>query len=408
MHSADSSLVLDFEELMTGAPVAVGPLYERCRSVPPFWSDRVRGWVVSRHADVTRVLKDESTFPPLTSGTGTTAVYGRTVLQMTGEEHRRKVAPLARRLRNPRMLETDIKDMASDVLGRMLETIPNDVEVDLRERLFSRYPMTVIARLMGLDEAAGFRQLYGTVVAAATSNMQGDPDISARGDAARIAVYEMLRPVIQARRRVPGSDLLSEVCTIEIDGSRLPDDEVLAYALFLFVAGVETTERTLCNFIRHATDHPEDWKRLARDRALVLPAIAETLRFAPPVHGLTRGVALDTAISGTAITAGSKVLTLIAAANRDPAAFDDPETFRLERFIENPIREFTAASLSVAFGTGFHQCTGSMLSRLEMELAVNAMLDRFETLEWADDRPDDRGYVLRAPAEVRVVCRPRV
>ncbi len=191
--------------------------------------------------------------------------------------------------------------------------------------------MAVIAQLMGLDEAAGFRQLYGTVVAAATSNMQGDPEIAARGDAARADVYDMLRSAIEARRRDPGDDLLSELCTMEVDGSPLPDDEVLAYALFLFVAGVETTERTLCNFTRHAVDHPQDWQRLARDRALVLSAIAETLRFAPPVHGLTRGVALDAEINGTAIPAGSKVLAVIAAANRDPEVFADPETFRIGR-----------------------------------------------------------------------------
>jgi len=407
MSAADSRLAADFEELMTGAPVAVGALYERCRSVPPFWSNRVGGWVVTRHADVSRVLKDEITFPPLTSGTGTTAVYGRTVLQMTGEEHRRKVAPLARRLRNARLLETEIKDVTRDVLNRTLEAVPSDAAVDLRERLFSRFPMTVIARLMGLDEAAGFRQLYGTVVAAATSNMQGDPDIAARGEVARVAVYDMLRPAIDARRKDPGDDLLSELCTMEFDGSPLPDDEVLAYALFLFVAGVETTERTLCNFTRHVADHPHDWERLGHDRTLVLPAIAETLRFSPPVHGLTRGVAVDTDISGASIGAGSKVLAVIAAANRDPVVFDDPETFRIERFIENPIREFTAASQSLAFGTGLHQCTGSMLSRLEMDLMVNALLDRFETIAWAGERPDDRGYVLRAPTDLRVVCRHR-
>jgi cytochrome P450 len=407
MPAVRSGIVTDFEELMTGAPSEVATLYGRCREEPPFWSDRVAGWVVSRHADVSRVLKDESTFPPLTSGTGTTSVYGRTVLQMTGEEHRRKVAPLARRLRNPRVLEADVRQVAASVFERMLATVPDGVEVDLRERLFSRFPMTVVARLMGLEEAAGFRELYGTVVAAATSNMQGDPEIAARGEAARAAAYDMLRPSMEARRRAPGDDLLSELVTMDIDGSPLPDGEVLAYALFLFVAGVETTERTLCHLTRHMVDRPEDWQRLAADRQLVLPAIAETLRFTPPVHALTRAVAVDTEISGTPIVAGSKVLAVIAAANRDPNVFDDPEVFRIDRFRDNPIREFTAASLSLAFGTGLHQCTGSLLSRLEMELAVNGMLDRFERISWVGDRPNDRGYVLRAPTEVRVVCHPR-
>ena len=213
-------------------------------------------------------------------------------------------------------------------------------------------------------------------MAAATSNLQGDPDIAARGEAARVAVYHMLRPAIEARRNDPADDLLSELCTMEIDGSPLPDDAVLAYALFLFIAGAETTERTLCNLTRHVANDPLDWERLAHDRTLVLPAIAETLRFAPPVHGLTRGVAVETDISGVSMVAGSKVLAVIAAANRDSEVFDDPETFRIERFIENPDREFTAASLSLTFGKRLRQGTGSMLSRLEMDLAMNALLDR--------------------------------
>ncbi len=128
MHINDSTIAADFEELMTGAPVPVGALYDRCRAAPPFWSGRVGGWVVTRHADVSRVLRDETTFPPLTSGAGTTAVYGRTVLQMTGEEHRRKVAPLARRLRNPRVLEVDIKRVTRDVLCRTIDNVPDDAE----------------------------------------------------------------------------------------------------------------------------------------------------------------------------------------------------------------------------------------------------------------------------------------
>ncbi len=397
-------LVSDFEELMAGGPTPVGPLYERCRTSPAFWSDRVGGWVLTRHADVSRVLRDETTFPPLTSGPGTTVVYGRTVLQMTGEEHRKKVAPLARRLRNPRFMESEIRSIAQETLTAMLSNIPSSVEVDIRAELFSRYPMTVIARLMGLEEAAGFRELYAQVVAAATSNMQGDPAIAARGDAARRAVYNMLRPAIEGRRITPGNDLLSEVCAMEVSGTKLPDDEVFAYALFLFVGGVETTERTLCNFLGHVVDHSADWDRLAVDRSLVLPAIAETLRFTPPVQGLTRGVSVTVEFDDVVIPAGSKVLAVIGAANRDPVCFHDSESFMLERFKDNATREFTAASQSLAFGSGLHYCTGSMLAKLEMELAVNALLDRFQRISWAGDRPLDRGYVLRAPAEVRVIC----
>ncbi len=107
------------------------------------------------------------------------------------------------------------------------------------------------------------------------------------------------------------------------------------------------------------------------------------------------------------IPAGSKILAIIGAANRDPEVFNDPDTYLLDRFREGASREFTAASQSLAFGAGLHHCTGSMLAKLEMELAVSALADRFSRLTWAEGSPDDEGYVLRAPTVLRLICEER-
>lgn len=401
--STHTDLAVDFDHLMTGAAGDVTELYCRCRDAGVFWSPRVSGWVVAAHEHVRGVLRDEERFPPLQSGPGTTAVYGRNVLQMTGEEHRRKVAPLARRLRSARFFENEIRDVATGTLAERLEDLGPSGEADLKAALFTPFPMTVISRLMAMEEAAGFRDLYGSVVAAATSNVTGDPEISRRGEEARAAVYELLRPVVRDRSVTPGDDLLSELCTMQYGGRPIPEDEVLAYALFLFVAGVETTERTLCNLFLHLVSHPDDWQRLRHDRSLVNAAIAEALRFTPPVHALTRGVAVATTIGTQPVEPGDRILVVLGAANRDPAVFGRPDEFVLDRFQADAPRQFTAAGTILSFGSGLHHCTGSMLARLEMELAVNALLDRYSTITWAEGvPPDQRGYVLRAPASVRV------
>lgn len=300
MQSDQPRLVHEFEHLMTGASVDAADIYVRCRRHGAFWSDRVGGWVVARHSQVAEVLRDEARFPPLQSGPGTTAVYGRTVLQMTGHEHRRKIAPLARRLRNP------------------------------------------------------------------------------------------------------CGDLISELCAMEFEDLPLPHDELLAYALFLFVGGVETTERTLASAVQMLARSGELWERLRANRSLVLPFLAETLRFFPPVHGLTRGTNGASDFDGVRVPGDGKVLAVIGAANRDPGVFDRPNEFLIERFLDTAHREFTAAGQSLAFGAGTHHCTGSMLARLEMEAAIHALLDRFERLELAPPADPPTGYVLRAPSTVWV------
>ena len=93
----------------------------------------------------------------------------------------------------------------------------------------------------------------------------------------------------------------------------------------------------------------------------------------------------------------------MAAANRDPDVFDDPDRFDVTRFAENPDREFGAKAQILSFGYGTHLCTGSQLAKLEMVESLDLLLNRFRHVEFADDPPDDRGYVLRSPADLRVV-----
>jgi cytochrome P450 len=395
----------EFDELLGGASGDPGELYSDLRAAPPVFSDKFNGWVFTRHRDVHAVLSDEPTFPPLLHGPGTASIYGRTVLQMSGSEHARALAPVARALRATRNLDAEIADLVARVAGDYVGRLPLAPDaVDLRAEFFSPYPMAVISELMGIPAGAEFRRDYGTVVRAATSNVDGNPDIHSAGETARSRVFHFLEPHIQQRLLdAEGEDLLSELCGLVVSGTLDSIDAAKSYALFLFIAGVETTERTLTSLVATATQNPALWATLRDDRSLVTSAIVETLRMHPPVQAVSRGVAASTTVSGVNLDPGDRVLVVLGAANRDESVFRNSDEFDPRRFLGRESREFTPASEILTFGTGVHHCTGSRLARLEAEVALNLMLDRIVAVESVDGQIEDpRGYVLRAPASMTV------
>jgi cytochrome P450 len=378
-------------------------VYRRLRSEQPiFWSEVTGGWVASRHHDVKRVLTEEETFGPLGYGAGSSAIHGRVILHMEGREHRKKSGLLGHRLRSPRLIEEVYRPLAERLSTGYLDRIDRSGPVDLKAAFTTPLPLQVTADIMGLPDAPQFREWYDTIVAAGASNLRGDPEVLRKGQQARAALAQWLAPVIRQRRSEPGDDLLSDLCTFEFDGEPLPEDEVLGFCSFLLAAGVETTDRALSNLLRLLVDHPELWDRLRTDRDLVLAACAEILRHSPPVHAISRGARVDTDIAGQDVRAGDRILVLLASANRDEECFDQPEEYEIDRFLDDAPKQFTPRADILPFGAGRHHCTGSLLAQMEMVVAMNHLLDRFTRIEWAGDRPDEVGYVLRSPRSLPV------
>lgn len=398
-----STLADRFEHVLAGGPGDLGEFYRDARSEAPVWSPAFNGWVVSRYDDVKAVLTDESHFGPLGYGAGSSIIHGRTILHMEGDEHRRKSAVLARQLRNTRLLEGPQREYVRSVGTRLADALPRGEVVDIKERFTTPLPLDVTAWLMDIAEAPNFRSLYDTIVAAGASNLRGDPEVQRRGEEARATLFAFVTPLIERRRADPGDDLLSTLCSTEYDGVRLSDDEIRSFCSFLLAAGVETTDRALSSLLNLLWQHPDQWRLLGERRDLLKSACAEGLRFAPPVHALSRGVRADVEVSGQAIGEGERVVALMGAANRDPSVFDDPDRFDVTRFEEQPDRQFGARAQILSFGFGTHLCTGSQLAKLEIVESLAILLDRFERVAFAEGPPDDRGYVLRSPAHLRVV-----
>ena len=405
--SADN-LVDQFEWLLSGEAGDTSSIYKALRhEAPVLWSPAIDAWVISRHADVRRVLESDE-FEPLTEGFGTPMIYGRTVLAMTGEEHRKKAALIARRVRNPRRLEIEAQPLIRQWSRATVADLPNEPQTfDLKAAYFTPLPLRVIAHLMGVSGSERFREWYAAIVAGGMSNMRGDPAVRARALDARKKLFEFLTPRLAQMKVLPEDNLLSDLTTMEYEGERMTTDEVLALSAFLLVAGIETTERTMTNLGQILVQRPHLWGLLRRERELIQPAIAEALRYAPPIHALTRRVKKHVDLHDAALAPGDRVLALIASANRDEQVFEEAETFLIDRFRDNLRRQFTPKSDLVSFGAGEHHCTGSLLALVEMTEAYDALLDRYELLQQPPAKERQPvGYILRSPSALEVAGTP--
>ncbi len=381
-------------------------LFARMReSEPALWSDPLQAWVMTRWSDVSRMFEDQESFGPLMNQPGTSSIFGRALLQMTGDEHRRKEAIIAKRIRSPKRLSADLDQMITQLCEEYGAALPVGPDVaDLRVGFTEPVPLGVIAELMDMREAGNFRHWYNDIVSAGISNVNKDPEIHARGVAARDELFGFVTPTIERRRGCPGDELLSDLCSMEYEDERLSDDEVRSFTAFLLSAGIETTDRGSANLFKHLILEPDQWRRLKDDRTLVSSAVTEILRYRPPVQGTVRLAKHDIDVEGGAtIPAGSKVMSFIASANHDPDKFENPETFDVGRFVGNERPNYTLMGPVRAFGAGEHTCTGSLLAKLEMERSLEYLLDRFDRMTFAGDEPPDTGLMLRSPSSLDVV-----
>ncbi len=285
----------------------------------------LQAWLVTRWTEVTRCFKDAATFGPLAAGSGSSAIFGRTLLHTTGDEHRRKAAIVARRIRNRRELRGSLRERVRALVASLAADLPTAPAVaDLRAGLTTPLPLTVIAELMAMHDAVRFPQWYHDLAGASISNVNRDPGVHARGVRAKQEIDAWLDPAIVAKRAAPTDDLLSDLCTLEYEGQRIPDAEIRSNSAFFLAAGIETTDRALVTLLGGLAVRPADWERLRAEPGLVASAVTEILRWNGPVQGSVRQALLDTELGGVPVAAGDKLILLLGAADRDPDVFPEP------------------------------------------------------------------------------------
>jgi cytochrome P450 len=199
-----------------------------------------------------------------------------------------------------------------------------------------------------------------------------------------------LRDLLAQRRREPGDDLLSALAAD--DGERLTDDEVVGTAILLLNAGHEASVNVAANGLVALLTHPGELARVLDDPTLVVPAVEEAIRWDTPLSLFDRVASADLEVAGQRIAAGERVGLLLAAANRDPAAFADPDAFDVAR-TPNP---------HVGFGAGIHFCLGAPLARLELRIALDRVLTRFPGIALAGEPVRQPTFQFRGHASVPV------
>ena len=318
-------------------------------------------------------------------------VMGRTLLELEGAEHRASRALVSPSFRTV-LLERWRSELVEVVVRELIDRFAPRGRAELAREFTFAFPVQVIARIMGLprQDYLRFQRLSIELL-----NVVYDWE---RGIAASVALKAYFGEVLAQRRRRPQDDLISTLGESEIDGTRLTDDEIFAFLLLILPAGVETTYRASGNLLVALLSEPELMDALRADRSMLRGAFEEALRWEPPITTVVRRAVRDCELGGVAISPGTHVSVSVAAANRDPTRYPDPDRF-------DPTRRNIA---HLTFGGGPHLCLGMHLARMEGTVAINALLDRLPDLRLDPTVPAPHvvGVAFRAPASLPVEFTP--
>jgi cytochrome P450 len=319
-----------------------------------------------------------------------TQLFGRSILEMVGDEHRRYRA-LVQPTFSPKRSQWWIDRWIASLVDDAVSAFEARGHAELNAELCSRIPLQTITSSFGLtrDEALDFREGAGEA-------MVLDPEERAARQERSTA---MLRRVIEERRAHPQDDVITQLVESEIseDGTRhlLTNDEIYGFARLILTAGSGTTWRQLGILLVALLREPALLGALRDDRALLPRVIDEAVRWEPTDPIFRRLVVEDVELCGTKIPAGSVVEMALGAANRDPARWDDPDRF-------DPYR---APRANLGFAGGPHVCLGMHVARAEMLVAIDAVLDRLPNIRFDPEAPAARiiGLEHRGPNGVPVV-----
>ncbi|NOR62558.1 MAG: cytochrome P450 [Rhodobacteraceae bacterium] len=296
------------------------------------------------------------------------AFESRSILGIEPPSHTRIRSLLTKAFTNRR-----IKEMAPQVQALSRELVAGfpDGKFDLLPAFAEVIPVTVICRLLGVPEDMAPQLLRWSHDMVAIYQARRDRALEDRTEAATIAFMDYIRSFVAERRKAPREDLISELISARDEGEKLTEDELITTCILLLNAGHEATVHGIANGIKALL---ETGIRFGADEKENLGIIEETVRFDPPLHMFTRFALEDVTVAGHAFKRGEQVGLLLAAANRDPAIFDNPFAFQPSR----------KNARQLAFGAGLHFCIGAPLARMEMLNSMPILLEACPDLALAE------------------------
>jgi cytochrome P450 len=278
----------------------------------------------------------------------------------------------------------------------LMGAFPESGEIDVVDDFAYPLPVAVICRLLGVPPAdePQFRVWAAqTVGGLDAANLEDREDALKRRNEALLKLFSYLGELVKKHRRSPDGSMLSGLANDD-SADAMSDTDLQVTGVLLLIAGHETTVNLIANGTLTLLRNPDALARLRREPAWVLPVVEELLRFEPPVQYLPNRAALeDITIDGTTIAKGSQLTLLIAAANRDPGRFTNPDRFDPDR----------PDNQHLGFGSGLHYCFGAPLARVEVHMALAELAGRLDNPRLIEDPPPYRpSPVLRGPRHLRV------
>jgi cytochrome P450 len=334
--------------------------------------------MVARYADVVAVLRDHARFssvrprdPNEPNDEGPFA-GARTMLFSDPPLHTR-LRRLVSRDFTPRRIR-DLEPRIREITKDLVDAAQRSGELDVMHGIANVLPVMVIAEMLGVppDHYQQFKHWSDTVVTG-DNTLPGTP-LPDEFHAATKSLRNYFAEEIERRRKNPGADLISALVAAHDDAEAMSADELLAFVLLLLLAGNETTTNLIGNGMLALGRNPTQMNLLRENSQLMPRAIEEILRYDGPVQSTIRFPKEAVNLGGTHLPAGQGCFILLAAANRDPAQFDNPDKFDITREPKD----------HVALGEGIHFCIGAPLARMEGAIAIGAMLERFPRLRLAD------------------------
>jgi cytochrome P450 len=357
------------------------PLYERIRAGGPLLPVGPSAFVTGRFEIIDTLLRDarmgKTYLQSVAARYGADATaqpvfqsLNRTLLMMNPPAHTRLRALLMKTF-NARGIGK-LTAIVEATTAELLDQLGARAEFDLVADYALPLPVRIICRLLDVPVADA------TALGDAASRLVAAFDLApldAAGlraaDQAALTLERYFQGVVAERRAQPGDDLICAMLSVEDEGSRLSDEEVVSNAVLLFIAGHETTSNMIGNMMIALFRHPQQRAALQQDPQLLPRAIAECMRYDGAVQMLVRTAFEDIALGDVVLPRGSVVFMLIGSANRDPAVFTEPDTLDFARGTGTP---------ALAFGAGIHYCLGARLAALELDVAMRSLLARFPAL----------------------------
>jgi cytochrome P450 len=357
------------------------PLYRRLREHDPVhWDAFLHAWVVTGYAESVTVLRDFSAdrtpAPEQVSALGLASL--EPIAQVMAKQMLFMDAPTHTRLRKlcstaftPRRVDA-MRSHIQDITDRLLDNVIARGRMDVIAAFANPLPAIVTAELLGVP-AGDHEQLkaWSADFAEMLGNFQHNPDRAGRVLRSLGEMTAYFRAAIHEQERNPREGLIHSLMTAEVDGSRLTEEEVIANTIVTMVGGQETTTNLIGNGLLTLLKNPEQLARLRDDPSIIESTVEELLRYESPSQHTARLAPDDVMLGGKSIRKRDAVMAVMAAANRDPNRFPDPDRLDLMR----------KDNRHLAFGWAAHFCFGAPLARMEGQIAFATLLRRLPGLK---------------------------